>query len=268
MENVAQSESIAEESSSDQPVQKDLEIGRRPEVVIPNDRLSASRARYRRIDSNDLVQTAASDQTNETNHSPVIISGTITGEQFDPVIGASIRLSDSKASAVTDIEGRYQIELPSEDYLDNGNLVVSYVGYEDQSVDINRQQNIDVVLHEGVELNEVVVAGYGKKQPKVKKNKGPRGIAYAMASPIGGWDDYYKYIRKEIKRPKQAKEADIEGSVWLEFNIDRNGMPTEIRVVESLGYGCDEEAIRLVREGPKWDVESAQVPIGRLQIDF
>lgn len=106
------------------------------------------------------------------------------------------------------------------------------------------------------------------KKPTNLKNQAPRQVSYALASPINGWNSYYKYIRNKLKTPSAAQDASIEGSVVLEFDLDSDGSPTKFRVIQSLGYGCDEEAIRLISEGPKWDVANAQVPIGRLTIDF
>jgi len=48
----------------------------------------------------------------------------------------------------------------------------------------------------------------------------------------------------------------VEGRVVLQLTISRIGKITEIEVKRSLGEGCDEEAIRLVTEGPKWKAAS------------
>jgi len=100
------------------------------------------------------------------------------------------------------------------------------------------------------------------------KNQGPLRLSYALAIPIGGWQSYYKYIRKNIKVPTEASAASIEGVIMLEFDLKADGTAHNFRITQSLGYGCDEEAIRLVRDGPKWDVQNAQVAIGGLSIDF
>jgi len=101
-----------------------------------------------------------------------------------------------------------------------------------------------------------------------EKNQGPRQVSYALATPIGGWKSYYKYIRNNIMVPVAAKDSSIVGTVYLEFDLKEDGSPHNFRITQSLGYGCDEEATRLVREGPKWDVKKAQVPIGSLSVDF
>lgn len=64
--------------------------------------------------------------------------------------------------------------------------------------------------------------------------------------------DYQKYIDENLVYPTEAKEANIEGSVKLIFTVNVDSTVTDFIVLQGLGYGCDEEAIRLVKEGPKW----------------
>ncbi|MCR9251793.1 MAG: energy transducer TonB [bacterium] len=64
--------------------------------------------------------------------------------------------------------------------------------------------------------------------------------------------EYQKYINENLVYPTEAKAANIEGSVKLIFTVNIDSTVTDFIVLQGLGYGCDEEAIRLVKEGPKW----------------
>ncbi len=64
--------------------------------------------------------------------------------------------------------------------------------------------------------------------------------------------EYQKYINENLVYPSEAKDANIEGSVKLIFTVNVDSTVTDFIVLQGLGYGCDEEAIRLVKEGPKW----------------
>jgi len=55
------------------------------------------------------------------------------------------------------------------------------------------------------------------------------------------------FIKKNLKYPKAAAKEKIEGSVYLRYGIDFKGKVKETKVISSLGYGCDEEAVRLVK---------------------
>ena len=62
----------------------------------------------------------------------------------------------------------------------------------------------------------------------------------------GGLKAMRELIRKELKYPKEALEAKIEGTVYLRYEIDYKGKVTSSKILSSLGYGCDEEAQRIV----------------------
>ncbi|MDR6781662.1 protein TonB [Pedobacter africanus] len=68
----------------------------------------------------------------------------------------------------------------------------------------------------------------------------------------GGMDKFYKYLSKAIRYPAAAQEATIQGKVFLSFIIEKNGTLTDIKVERKLGYGTDEEAIRVLTASPKW----------------
>ncbi|SMC84529.1 energy transducer TonB [Pedobacter africanus] len=68
----------------------------------------------------------------------------------------------------------------------------------------------------------------------------------------GGMDKFYKYLSKAIRFPAAAQEANISGKVFLSFIIEKNGTLTDIKVERKLGYGTDEEAVRVLTGSPKW----------------
>lgn len=65
--------------------------------------------------------------------------------------------------------------------------------------------------------------------------------------PAGGWEKFQNYLRKNARLPETARQNNISGSVRLTFRLDPNNQPIDIQIIRSLGFGCDEEAIRLVK---------------------
>ncbi len=63
----------------------------------------------------------------------------------------------------------------------------------------------------------------------------------------GGPRAMTQFIYQHLRYPPAAAEARIEGIVLLEYEIDFQGQVGEVRVMQSLGHGCDEEAIRVIR---------------------
>lgn len=63
---------------------------------------------------------------------------------------------------------------------------------------------------------------------------------------IGGSKAFREFIAENLRYPETALEAKVEGSVIVEYDILDNGAVSNPRVLKGLGYGCDEEAIRVV----------------------
>ena len=70
--------------------------------------------------------------------------------------------------------------------------------------------------------------------------------------PIGGYEAFYAYIFKNIKYPRVALASSVEGKVFVQFVVNKNGELTDFEVVKGVGFGCDEEAVRVLQSAPNW----------------
>ncbi|MCO6464751.1 MAG: SusC/RagA family TonB-linked outer membrane protein [Saprospiraceae bacterium] len=87
-----------------------------------------------------------------------LVSGTVLDGAGDAVIGANVVVKEAPGiGTITDINGMFQLMVPAE----GKTLVVSYIGYEAQEIEIGGQTKFDLVLREGQVLDEVVVTAYG-----------------------------------------------------------------------------------------------------------
>jgi periplasmic protein TonB len=71
----------------------------------------------------------------------------------------------------------------------------------------------------------------------------------------GGMAKFYEnYISKNLKYPKDAKELMIEGKVHVEFVIESTGeiRQESVRAVRGIHSSCDDEAVRLIQQSPRW----------------
>ena len=68
----------------------------------------------------------------------------------------------------------------------------------------------------------------------------------------GGNDSLYAYIARNIKYPETAKKEKIEGRVFVTFVIEKDGQVSSAKILRDIGGGCGEEAIRVVKNMPKW----------------
>lgn len=88
------------------------------------------------------------------------VSGSITDESGESIIGVSVLVKGTLQGTISDIEGRYNLSVPS-----NATLVFSFVGMETQEVPVNNQSNINVMMvNSTMGLDEIVVVGYGTQK--------------------------------------------------------------------------------------------------------
>ena len=89
------------------------------------------------------------------------VKGRVTDNSGIGLPGVSVRLKNSSTGAVTDINGRYSLNLTD----GTGTLVFSYIGYETQETAVNNQQEINIILVESAQaLSDVVIVGYGTQK--------------------------------------------------------------------------------------------------------
>ncbi len=68
----------------------------------------------------------------------------------------------------------------------------------------------------------------------------------------GGQEAFAKYLSRNLRYPGLAAEKGIEGKILVSFIIERNGDLSHIKILRSIGGGCDEEAMRVLAKSPRW----------------
>lgn len=68
----------------------------------------------------------------------------------------------------------------------------------------------------------------------------------------GGMSKFDEFLSKNIKYPAEAIKNNVQGKVFLSFNVEKNGSLTDIQITRGLGSGTDEEAIRVIKSSPNW----------------
>lgn len=160
---------------------------------------------------------------------------------------ASVTVRNKKTSVSTDEQGYFSLNTPDSVVTAN----VAAVGFNTQNVTLHPQQPQNtIVLKQSPEaLSEVVVVGYGK----AKKNTASRSARTSRPQPAEGWEEFEDYVEENRKSSGELSPQDLKGSVTLSFDVNRKGLPTNIKVDSSLAPAYDAEAVRLLREGPRWE---------------
>jgi len=68
----------------------------------------------------------------------------------------------------------------------------------------------------------------------------------------GGEEARVWFVQEHLIYPEKARSMGLQGKVFMTFTVETDGRLTDIRVLRGLGGGCDEEAIRLIQQMPKW----------------
>lgn len=181
------------------------------------------------------------------------IKGQVTSlEDGTPLPGVNVLVKGTFVGTVTNMDGFFQLPNVSPDQ----KLVFSFIGLQTKEVDASQPQ-LNVALAPDVsQLSEVVVTG-------VRNNDdSDRSPIIKLAVPEGGLKAYDAYLDTNLQFPKEALTKRVKGKVAIRFTVRVDGSLDEFKVVKSLGSGCDEEVIRLVKEGPEWSASTEDdVPV-------
>jgi TonB family protein len=68
----------------------------------------------------------------------------------------------------------------------------------------------------------------------------------------GGMAKLGQYLQSSLKYPAAAQKANVQGRVFVNFIVDKTGEVSDVKILKGLGFGIDEEAIRVVQNMPRW----------------
>lgn len=181
-----------------------------------------------------------------------LIRGTVYDEDKLPIPGASVKFKEAKSGVVTDSKGMFSL-IP--DTLSRTQkLSVASIGFVSKEVTAKKEQNLAIELKpDYTSLNEVVITGsYGAK----RTSTAAASKVFIGAEPVGGLIKFEEYV---MNNNKLLTEKKLTGRfVTVYFDLDKDGNPINIKarrnfsMVPQQTEAEEKEAIRLVKEGPKW----------------
>ncbi len=191
------------------------------------------------------------------------VTGRVTDDEGNALPGVNVVVMGTTLGTVTDVDGRYELTVPGP----QTELVFSFIGFNTQRAAVGDRAELNASLTSDVsQLSEVVVTGYGLRTDATREP------VVRLAEPEGGRRAYNKYLDTQVRYPEQAKAHQVKGRVTLQFTVRTDGSLAEFNVLKGLGYGCDEEVIRLVKEGPRWQPTTEdEVPVEsavRIRVKF
>ena len=102
---------------------------------------------------------------------------------------------------------------------------------------------------------QIAAAGEGPKQAVVVEDNTVYSFVSMENPPMypGGIEKFYKFLGDNIKYPAMAAENNIQGNVFVSFTVEKDGALTDIKIDRKLGYGTDEEAVRVLKISKRWN---------------
>ncbi|AHM60289.1 von willebrand factor type a [Flammeovirgaceae bacterium 311] len=222
---------------------------------------------------------------NTANPGAFTVSGTVTDAgDGSPIPGVAVLVKGEKRGVVTNINGYYEIEVPSE----KATLVFSFIGYVQQEVKAGAKKRLDVKLKADVEaLSEVVVTGYsGRRERKVQHAMSGRAVGLqVMADEAEVWGqphntEEYATIHESgfleaVKNPLSTFSIDVDNASYSNIRrfISRGETPPKdaVRIEEMLNYftydypqpqGDDPFSVNTEISACPWNGEHQLVHIG------
>ena len=174
---------------------------------------------------------------------PKITLTVVDASDLSPLPQVSVLIKNTTQGTATNIQGKAEILVDT-----SATYMVRYLGYVTQEfrlTDLSKMDNTIRMEADETSLGEIVVSGLAKEN-----QQRPLARANQKAAPVMGMSDYKDYLEENIIYPE--KESKNRGTVRVEFTINVDGSLSNFEIKKSISKSFDEEAIRLIKEGPAW----------------
>jgi TonB-dependent SusC/RagA subfamily outer membrane receptor len=195
---------------------------------------------YEVADNNIVLKRAKAAQSQQVSIADIKavkqapVSGVVTDENNEALIGVSVKIKGSTIAVSTDINGKFNIDVPDA----NAVLVFTYIGYATQEVALNGKSSVNVQMQsEATALTEVVVVGYGSVQKReltsaVATVTSKDFLAGAVNSPMQMIDGKVSGVtisNQAAADPNRSSDVQVRGAASVDAGngplIIINGMP-------------------------------------------
>ena len=169
----------------------------------------------------------------------------VVDAQNNPVPFANVLSISEKVGTYTDIKGNFNL-VSTDSVL---NVQIKSLGYLSNNYKlVPSTQFKSLILKEDFYARREILDSSRQLVSNV-----PRKDTAELEEPEVGWGYFNTYVANNIQIPDNIRKKSSPGNVELSFDVDKTGQPVNIKVTKSSQCKeCDDEAIRLLKEGPKW----------------
>lgn len=193
-------------------------------------------------------------------------SGVVVDENNQPLPFANITEVKSGVGTYADAKGNFTL-VSADSIL---NVETKSVGYFSNSLQIKSNQTQRIILKD-----ESVIANAPTFERLYEKNKDRQStmkteVTEMESEPADGWKNYSTYIVNNLREAdlNKRKQSTETKEVEVSFDVNPDGSLTNLKIERSNCITCNNEAIRIIKEGPKWKSKTGKKGRGRLTIQF
>jgi TonB family protein len=205
----------------------------------------------------EVVPTSMKDGADKNINGKINVEGIVKGPDGKPLQGASITDDTQKIVTTTDAEGRFKMKVPA-----GTDLKVGYPGIGEMDLKVNpkfKTSTFDIAMVPGGK-SSVATSVPSKDGETVKVTMQSPTIngetVFTVVERVpefpGGIKSLYEYLGANIRYPEAAAKAKVQGKVFVSFVVTSEGDIKDIQILKGLGFGADQESIRVVSTMPRW----------------
>jgi TonB family protein len=195
------------------------------------------------------IQEAAGEKDMQLNQKSASI------EKEKPLPLASVTILKKDAVLTTEATSEYEIRTAESD---NANfrlkgLETPFITTTNQipvSLSLTKIQSLG--LQEKPALSDAVFIADSMPAATISNDEEVFTVVEENPTYPGGVKEMFKYISRNLKYPFQAQQAKVSGKVFVKFVVRKDGSVSDFSVLKGIGFGCDEETIRVISQMPKW----------------
>lgn len=233
-----------------------------PKLKAPSKTMAPSVSREKNISAADNISAMEEKQGIQKPEKEYVIKGKIMDEKGNPIALASITDPIENKVILTDTAGKFLLTLQDT----STTVIASAAGYASKNVTIKKDEQPTIEMNKNdTNLQEVAVASIKQKEEKkqvLSRAKALNGkvagveISKPGIEPFAKNEKFEQYLKENMVTLYDQDNERQTGEVLLSFVIDKNGRPEKIEVLKSSCKICKKEAIRLLENGPAWNMES------------
>jgi periplasmic protein TonB len=125
---------------------------------------------------------------------------------------------------------------------------------DEQEIIQEVEMNLDANINQEIKVTAPVIVSTEAQAAPVAEEVKEEIFMIVEEQPTfeGGLEAFYKYVAENLEFPKEARRSGVDGKVFTEFVVDKDGTLDAIKIIKGIGFGCDDAAIKVLQNSPKW----------------